>query len=188
MPWRQRLRRDTRNHFSTRIDVSTGNWKTVNSSRQYYQLLLGSRHRNLHVPNSTAPVMTAGMYVEIAGSNPAGYNFIGLLNTVTTTQITYPVASDPGTYLSGAGLAFLSGCCMNVYKTNDHWTTQIAPQNNTGPGAVGTPGQAARAWSTINPFGSAALLSPVNCDGKDYAYARCGSGRMGLLLALAMAT
>ena len=120
------------------------------------------------VPNSSPPVMTTGMYVTVRSANPSAYNFSGNLTGANSTSISYPLVSDPGPYAGSATVTFLTGCCTNIYKTNDHWATDIVPANNTGPNAVGTHGQAAATWSYMNSSGVSFLISPVQCDGKDY--------------------
>lgn len=43
-----------------------------------------------------------GDYCEVASSNPSGYNYSGAVNVVDANTITYPIASNPGTYVGSA--------------------------------------------------------------------------------------
>jgi len=46
--------------------------------------------------------LSDGQYVVVASSNPSGYNYSGAVNVTSSSVFTYPIASNPGSYVGSA--------------------------------------------------------------------------------------
>ena len=60
-----------------------------------------------------------GDYVSITGSNPSTFNYEGVIGVTDVNTITYPIASDPGTYVgSGVVASIHSLITVEYFGTN----------------------------------------------------------------------
>jgi len=73
-----------------------------------------------------------GQYVVITASNPSGYNYTGVVNVTDANTFTYPIASDPGSYVGSASLVYYTETFFDVASYTNVGNLDLVQDSTTG--------------------------------------------------------
>jgi len=115
-------------------DVSTGMWN------KWTQMVAGPTITSIAATwsNGLVTVVKAshgledGQYVAVASSNPSGYNYSGAVNVVDSSTFTYPIASDPGTYVGSAVITSYVETFFNMASYTHVGNLDLVQDSTTG--------------------------------------------------------
>lgn len=87
---------------------------------------------NLVTGTKTAHGLSDGQYVSIASSNPSGYNYSGAINVVDANTFTYPLTTNPGTYVGSAVITPYTETYFNMGSYTKSGNLDLVQDSTTG--------------------------------------------------------
>lgn len=115
-------------------DVTTGMWS------KWTQLSAGTALTGatftwadgLVTATKTSHGISTGAYVEVSSSNPSGYNYSGAVNVVDANTFTYPIESNPGTYVGSASVLPYTESYFNMASYTKSGNLDLVQDSTTG--------------------------------------------------------
>lgn len=115
-------------------DVNTGMWA------KWTQLTAGSDLTGatftwadgLVTATKSSHGISDGDYVVVDSSNPIGYNYSGAVNVVDANTITYPITSNPGTYVGSATITPYTETYFNMASYTKSGNLDLVQDSTTG--------------------------------------------------------
>lgn len=115
-------------------DVDTGLWAKW-TQQTAGSALTGATFtwaNNLVTAVKASHGISDGDYVVVASSNPSGYNYTGAVNVVDANTITYPIDSDPGTYVGSATITPYTETYFNMAAYTQYGDLDLVQDSTTG--------------------------------------------------------
>lgn len=115
-------------------DVTSGMWG------KWTQLTAGSAitgttftwSEGLVTATKASHGITTGDYVEVSASNPSGYNYSGAVNVIDANTFTYPITSNPGTYVGSASVLPFVESYFNIASYTQNGNLDLVQDSTTG--------------------------------------------------------
>lgn len=115
-------------------DVETGLWAKW-TQQEAGTALSGATFtwaNNLVTAVKASHGISDGDYSVVASSNPSGYNYSGAVNVVDANTITYPLDSDPGTYVGSATITPYTETYFNMAAYTQLGDLDLVQDSTTG--------------------------------------------------------
>ena len=76
--------------------------------------------------------LSDGQYVVISGSNPSGYNYSGAITKVDADTLSYPITSDPGTWVGSTMIDSYTETYFNMASHTKNGNLDLVQDSTTG--------------------------------------------------------